>query len=78
MITITLYFVGALLGTFYFIGKLATWHAYKISPQNFRNPFTNKDVFVSNIIGFISLALWGFCFYSTLELIQNAAAHQCH
>lgn len=59
----TLVFFLSLFGTFVFIGKLLTWHAYKISPQNFEKRFSNTEILIANLVGIVSLLGWTFLFY---------------
>jgi hypothetical protein len=59
----TLIFSLSLFGTFYFISKFFAWHAYKISPQNFKREITNKDVLIANVVGYISVIGWALLFH---------------
>jgi hypothetical protein len=47
----------------YFFGKLLTWIAWKIKPENFQKQITNKDILSYNIVMIISLILWSILFY---------------
>jgi hypothetical protein len=47
----------------YFFGKLLTWIAWKIKPENFKKEITNKDILSYNVVMFISLILWSILFY---------------
>jgi hypothetical protein len=73
-ITLIIAFFLAMCGSAYFIGRLATWMVFKISPQNCKRKITNKDVLTMNIVVFVSILLWTFIFSSFLpnfELIDN-------
>ena len=59
----TLLFSLSLLGTFCFVSKFFTWIAYKISPHNFKEEFGNKDIFIANVGGYLSIIGWTLLFY---------------
>lgn len=60
----TVIFFLALSGTVYFFGKLITWAAYKIAPQNFEKEFTQKDISEATLVMFISIIEWSILFYA--------------
>jgi hypothetical protein len=59
-------FILAFCGTTWFFGRLLTWHALKISPQNFKKDFTDRMVLITNIVMYISISLWGVIFYNLI------------
>ena len=59
----TLLFSLSLLGTFCFVSKFFTWHAYKISPHNFKKEISNGDILIANVIGYLSIIGWTLLFY---------------
>lgn len=60
---LTIVFFFALFCTMYFLSRLLTWHAWKISPQNFKKGISNKAILECNIIGILSVILWSIVFY---------------
>lgn len=60
---LTIIFFLATSTSVYFFGKLLTWIAWKIKPENFKKEITDKDILTYNIIMFISLILWSLIFY---------------
>lgn len=62
-ITLTIIFFLALSTSVYFFGKLLTWIAWKIKPENFKKEITNNDILIYNIVMVISLILWSILFY---------------
>jgi hypothetical protein len=60
---LTIIFFLALGTSVYFFGKLLTWIAWKIKPENFKKEITNKDILYYNIVMIISLILWSILFY---------------
>ena len=65
-LTLTILFALALIGTTYFLGKLATWMVYKIAQKKKKKEFTKKDILIANITMFISIVLWCIVFYNLI------------
>lgn len=61
ILAITYFFASAT--SVYFFGKLLTWIAWKIKPENFKTEITNKNILTYNIIMIISLILWSIIYY---------------
>ena len=65
-ILLTIIFFLALSSSVYFLGKLLTWVAWKINPNNFeKEKFTNRNISNYNITMTISILLWTLLFYLT-------------
>jgi hypothetical protein len=65
-IILTIIFMVAIATTTYFFGRLMTWMATKISPENFKKSFTGLDILKANIVMVISIVLWGVVFYNLI------------
>jgi hypothetical protein len=62
-IILTIIFFLASSTSVYFFGKLLTWFAWKIKPENFKRDISNKDILTYNIVMVVSLILWSILFY---------------
>jgi hypothetical protein len=62
-IILTIIFFLASSTSVYFFGKLLTWIAWKIKPENFKKEISNTDILTYNIVMIISLILWSILFY---------------
>jgi hypothetical protein len=60
---LTIIFFLASSTSVYFFGKLLTWIAWIIKPENFKKEITNKDILSYNVVMIISLILWSILFY---------------
>jgi hypothetical protein len=60
---LTIIFFLASSTSVYFFGKLLTWIAWKIKPENFKKEITKKNILCYNIVMIISLVLWSILFY---------------
>ena len=65
-IILSIIFFLAFVTSIYFFGKLLTWVAWKINPENFEREITNKDILSYNVTMFISIILWTILFYNLL------------
>ena len=63
---LTVIFFVACATSVYFFGKLLTWIAWVIKPENFKREITPRQILSYNIVMFISLILWSVLFYNLI------------
>ncbi len=60
---LTLVFFSAFVTKIYFLGKIITWHAYKINPKNFSKHISSDNITWYNFVMLLSIILWSILFY---------------
>lgn len=65
-VILTVLFFLASSTSIFFFGKLLTWVAWKINPNNFEKDISKSEIFRYNMVMIISLILWSMLFYLSL------------